>query len=427
MMFDVDPELDTEDTRISLASILELLDPIASKVSSRKYPLRGLYYNRGRQVNDSAKHLSHRTKQNYHHLRNRLSDTTSNRLRSIDEIKNKLLLRVKGLDEPLHTIFFKDINKLEKLFYPFTLFNIFSIGMIMGQFPEWFHVYYTFLLGLLMPIRFYTYYKTQTHYFMADLCYFVNFLCLVYIWVWPQSRSLFLSCFCLTFGSLSFAVITWRNSLVLHSIDKTTSCFIHIIPPVAMYVIYYGLPAEYQKERFPAAIKSSVNLKSNIVWTSLYYLLWQSMYHYFITLKKSSKIKSGERMTSFEYLTSHQFKDFWAVNLKAPWPMVIYITLQYLYQLCTMLLCSLWLRSRIAAAAFLSSIFLIAAHNGATYYVDYYGRSFEKQVNKLKAELEELQKQLYAKDNELEVLSDSDMSFSDSTVSATPDDRLSGQ
>jgi hypothetical protein len=38
-------------------------------------------------------------------------------------------------------------------------------------------------------------------------------------------------------GPLASAIITWRNSLVFHSLDKVTSLFIHVYPPVVLTVI----------------------------------------------------------------------------------------------------------------------------------------------------------------------------------------------
>ncbi|CCD26228.1 glycerophosphocholine acyltransferase NDAI_0H00540 [Naumovozyma dairenensis CBS 421] len=390
-MLEVDLNI-KEDSTVSLMNILEFLDPIASKVSTRYYQGHKRVLSR----NDLREKIRNGNK--------KLSELTSKE--KVEEWKLKVLERIKHLDKTLDSIFFKNSSTLEKAFYPFTLFNILSIGFIMGKFPEWFHVYYTLVLFFLMPIRFYTYYKIQSHYYLADLCYFVNFLCLLFIWQFPESTSLFQSCFAFTFGSLAWAVLTWRNSLVIHSIDKTTSCFIHIIPPTAMYVIFYGIKDSYREERFPGAMasKTSISMKSNIIWTSFYYLIWQILYHYFITFKKSSKIKSGQRMTSFEYLTTHQFKDFWAAKLPSPIPMIIYTILQYFYQLFTMLLCSIWIRYKKLALFFLMSIFLIAAHNGATYYIDYYGKTFKKEVDKLKIELELLQQELNDKNIQINYL-----------------------
>ena len=74
-----------------------------------------------------------------------------------------------------------------------------------------------------MPIRYYNYHKIGFHYFLADLCYFVNLLMILSIWFFPQSKRLFISTYCLAMGNNAVAIAMWRNSLVFHSLDKVTS------------------------------------------------------------------------------------------------------------------------------------------------------------------------------------------------------------
>jgi hypothetical protein len=81
------------------------------------------------------------------------------------------------------------------------------------------------------------YKKRGWHYFLFDLCYYVTILNLVYFWLLPQSQWLFVACYTLSHGSLASAVITWRNSLVFHDLDKVTSLFIHIYAPFTFTVI----------------------------------------------------------------------------------------------------------------------------------------------------------------------------------------------
>jgi hypothetical protein len=91
----------------------------------------------------------------------------------------------------------------------------------------------------LLPLRAYKYKKRSWHYFLFDLCYYVTALNFIYIWLLPQSPSLFVACYCLSHGSLASAVITWRNSLVFHDQDKVTSIFVHIYAPFTFTVIRY--------------------------------------------------------------------------------------------------------------------------------------------------------------------------------------------
>jgi hypothetical protein len=79
-----------------------------------------------------------------------------------------------------------------------------------------------------MPLRWYKYHQIGFHYFLADLCYFVNGLLFLSIWVFPQSKRLLISTYCLAFGNNAVAIAMWRNSLVFHSLDKTTT---YVSPP----------------------------------------------------------------------------------------------------------------------------------------------------------------------------------------------------
>ena len=104
---------------------------------------------------------------------------------------------------------------------------------------RWMHIAYTVQAAYYLPMRVYMYKKRAWHYFLFDLCYYINVLNLIFIWAMPDSAALFVACYCLSLGSLASAVITWRNSLVFHDWDKVTSLFIHIYPPLVFSVIRY--------------------------------------------------------------------------------------------------------------------------------------------------------------------------------------------
>ncbi|KAH3686973.1 hypothetical protein WICPIJ_002042 [Wickerhamomyces pijperi] len=329
---------------------------------------------------------------------NKIKDGTTKRrdkylhdIKDIEGLKKKLTDRVDKLDKRLNDIFYASTT--EKWFYSFAVYSIFVAGFIIGKCPQYFHVYYTALTLILMPIRFYTFWKRSFHYFLFDLCYYVNWLTLIFIWFAPHSKHLYTVCFSFTFGTLSWAVITWRNSLVLHSIEKTTSSFIHVMPPVVMFVITHQLPHDYKVTRFPATAKlTKWNFIFGVIWTSLYYLIWQLSYHYFITIRKAQKIKEG-RATSFEWLRKSFAKQWigrFVNGLPEPFPIVAFTVIQYGYQLLTMSICPVWFRYKSLASLFMTFIFLVATFNGATYYVDYYGKKLEKEVQRLQKEIDEL-------------------------------------
>ncbi|GMG20955.1 unnamed protein product [Ambrosiozyma monospora] len=284
-------------------------------------------------------------------------------------------------------------SQTEKLYYAATIYIIFLMGICIGKHPAYFHVFYTVISCVLLPIRFLTYYKMNYGYYLADLCYFVNALVFLFIWVWPDSKMLFVTCASFSWGTLSFAVITWKNKLVLHSIEKTTSTFIHVLPPTVMYVITHQIPKSVKKQRFPGAMKLETwDLWYGVFYTSLMYFVWQMSYHYFITIRKAEKIKNG-KVTSFEYLRkafANKPIGKFVNSLPGNMPVVAFSLLQYMYQLCTMSLCPIFFKYKYAASAFVSFIFLTASYNGATYYIDFYGKRLQKEVERLQAEISDL-------------------------------------
>lgn len=313
----------------------------------------------------------------------------------LETLRRSVLRKVEKLEQKLSSST-AVVSTTEKLTFSLSLLNLFYAGYIIGSHPDYFHVFYTVELAFLLPLRFYTYKRKEYHYFLADLCYFVNALNLLFIWVFPASGPLFISCYALSYGTLSWAVITWRNSLVLHSIDKTTSSFIYILPPTVFHVITHGLPnADFKSARFPGADKVETwRVINGLVWASVTYLVWQSLYHYFITLKRKDKIKAG-RATSFEYLRrsyGNTSLGKFVNGLPEPLPVVAFTLIQYGYQLATMSLCPLWYSSKLLSSLFVSFIFFWASYNGATYYIDIFGKRFQKELLKLQAEVVEWKK-----------------------------------
>ncbi|KAF9892882.1 hypothetical protein FE257_000471 [Aspergillus nanangensis] len=286
----------------------------------------------------------------------------------------------------------------EKISFIAGVSNVFISGYLIGAHPELFHIWFSVQLLYFMPIRYYRYHNKGYHYFLADLCYFVNFMCMLSIWVFPQSKRLFIGTFCLTFGNNAIAIAMWRNSMVFHSMDKVVSLFIHIIPPTALHCIVHLTAPEILKERFPAiyAIKFSdpgspdhFSLLAMMGWATLPYVVWQSAYHLLITVRRSEKIAAG-RPTSFTWLRKSYAKTWLGkivLSLPESLQALAFMMIQYLYAILTMIPCPLWFWSKWASGIFLSGLFILSVHNGATYYIDVFGNRFQKELEALKRDV----------------------------------------
>lgn len=290
----------------------------------------------------------------------------------------------------------------EKMSFIAGVLNVFISGYLIGAQPAHFYYWFTAQLCYFMPIRFYTYHKKGYHYFLADLCYFVNLLAIVSIWIFPGSKRLFISTYCLAYGNNAIAIAMWRNSMVFHSLDKVTSLFIHIMPPVTLHTLVHLTPAENLQTRFPAvyAIKFSApnspqhySLVSMLLWSTVPYVFWQAMYHIFITVRRREKIAAG-RPTSFTWLR-RTYSKVWLGKLVLALPENLqefaFMFIQYSYSCLTILPCPVWFWYRWPSALFLLSVFGWSIYNGATYYIDVFGKKFQNELEALKRDVAKLQ------------------------------------
>ncbi|KAF2751944.1 hypothetical protein M011DRAFT_393227 [Sporormia fimetaria CBS 119925] len=295
------------------------------------------------------------------------------------------------------------VTAREKASFIGGVMNIFISGYLIGAFPQYFPIWYTAQLLYFLPIRYYTYHKIGYHYFLADLCYFVNLLLLLSIWVFPNSKRLFISSYCLAMGNNAIAIAMWRNSLVFHSMDKITSLFIHIMPCVTLHCLVHLLSPEYQKQRYPAihtirfsqpGSREHYGLGSMMIWATVPYAVWQLSYHFLITVRRRDKIAAG-RPTSFTWLRKSYAKT-WIGKIVLSLPNALqepaFMLVQYAYSSLTMIPCPVWFWYRWASALFLLAVFTWSVYNGATYYIDYYGTKFQKELEALKKEVGKWQK-----------------------------------
>ncbi|WEW59991.1 hypothetical protein PRK78_005473 [Emydomyces testavorans] len=286
----------------------------------------------------------------------------------------------------------------EKVSFIAGVLNIFISGYLIGAYPTYFYYWFTGQLIYFMPIRCYTYHKKGYHYFLADLCYFVNLLTVLSIWVFPRSKRLFLSTYCLAYGNNAVAIAMWRNSMVFHSLDKVTSLFIHIMPPVTLHCIVHLTPPDLLLRRFPAAfnIKFSnpgspgyYSLGAMMLWASIPYAVWQLSYHFLITVRRREKIAAG-RPTSFTWLRRSYAKTWigkFVLSLPEPLQEPAFMLIQYIYALLTLTPCPLWFWYRWASGSFLFVVFSWSIYNGATYYIDVFGKRFQKELENLKKDV----------------------------------------
>lgn len=175
------------------------------------------------------------------------------------------------------------------------------------------------------------------------------------------------------------------------------------MPCATLHVLVHLIPEKMQLERFPAihTIKYSppdapehYRLWDMIIWATLPYAVWQLSFYFLITVRKRSKIEAGNP-TSFTWLRKsyrgNPLGDF-VLSFRESLQEPVFMCIQYTYALLTMVPCPIWFWYRWASAGFLMAVFAWSTWNGATYYIDVFGKRMEKELNQLRKEVAQMSK-----------------------------------
>ena len=177
-----------------------------------------------------------------------------------------------------------------------------------------------------------------------------------------------------------------------------SSLFIHIMPPVTLHCMVHISSLEWQRDHFPAiyAIRTSspdshehYGLWSMALWASVPYAVWQLGYHFLITVRRREKIAAG-RPTSFTWLRKSYSKTaIGRVVLSLPDALQepAFMFIQYAYAMLTMIPCPLWFWYRWFSATFLLVVFVWSVYNGATFYIDVFGKRFQNELEQLRKDV----------------------------------------
>ncbi|KAF9433799.1 hypothetical protein BGZ76_008961 [Entomortierella beljakovae] len=251
----------------------------------------------------------------YHNLRSDLSKTkhelrqkVGTKKRQLQDQMDHTTLNIKSQVDTSIRIWKKNLKKasvvrfMDKVAFTLGMFECCCTPWIISQYPGWIPLVHTIQSVILIFVRYVLYKKKSWHFFLLDMCYFVNAVVLVYLYIFPNSQELFTAVWLLSQGPLAFAIVTWRNSLVLHSLDKVTSVYIHMSPPITLYVIRWLYP-DPNYTRYPA-IKDmdALPTASSLMYAIALYLTWQIAYYVFVVVRQREKIEAGKRVTSYTWL-----------------------------------------------------------------------------------------------------------------------------
>lgn len=285
----------------------------------------------------------------------------------------------------------------------------FTLGIVMVMiaefllvgYPSGFPWFYLIVNFMLMLLRYLTYKAIKNHFFMLDFCYFLNASVLL------QSLSCsmtadsgfcstwFKSNFMLSHGPIAVAILAWQNSIVFHSLDKMTSFFIHIMPPLTCYLQRWDvIPGSMPEEGL------SLSLMQMVVIPMFWYSVWQVFYLY---IQQTIIDKDPELMTSLRYLTQCPRNPMYIITMDVCIRLgvlkqgekytsedtktkIIYVVGQWVYMFLMLIPVPLYFYFRFLNTTFLFILILAGIWRGGSYYIFKFSKSYNQKFNMPKKE-----------------------------------------
>ncbi|KAI8901703.1 hypothetical protein BC833DRAFT_521882, partial [Globomyces pollinis-pini] len=275
--------------------------------------------------------------------------------------------------------------------------------LMLSRYPDWFPLYYLVTILPLTTVRWFYYRALKWHFFLADLCYIVNGLLIVFLFYMPDSKPLFFALFGLANGPVGWAIYMWRNAMVFHSLDKITSIAIHITPAITMYTVRWMAlsrpetnTSSFQYPRFSynaSAISDetiSCGFLEGLFYTFSLYVLWQIVYYYWILVRNARKVFYENYLTSYTWLfadiiekkkNKHLVKLFDSFHSK--YHPMLFIILNFLFAVITVLPTFIFYNYFWVHTLFIFFLVTMSITNGADYYIEVFSKRYVHELQKL--------------------------------------------
>ena len=200
---------------------------------------------------------------------------------------------------------------------------------------------------------------------------------------------------------------------LLTPLFQVTSLFIHIYAPFTFTTIRHFYPEA--TKRFPALLDvPHLHPGRALMLSSAVYIIWQALYWRFVYVGQKEKLNSGKRTTSFSWLLTdtrgmigraltavpaqHRVMAFMAgqfcesiLSAHGLIPVLFNRILHAVYSIATELPpVYLLYDSPTRSTIFLFFLFGVSVWNGGGFYIEVFGRKFEKEMEALRKELAEM-------------------------------------
>jgi hypothetical protein len=327
-----------------------------------------------------------------------------------ENLKQILKSKKKQLETKLQTPPF--LRTSDKIAFTLGIITLCITEGILLRVPHLMSVWYSTLICPLIALRYYFYRKLKWHYFLFDFCYFAQVVLLAYIYIFPENTTLFHIVFALSNGPLAVGAVMWRNSLVFHDLDKLTSVFIHMFPPLVTFCLRWFPDPDAPTTKALCLTSNStddvhsacsISIFNTFVASMILYVIWQVLYLLKTEVIDKKMIeKDKEIMTSARWMSEVKPHPIWKFlkkkGIHEKYANYTLVSIQFIYTMLTLLPVIPVFNSFTLHCIYLIWVSLTCVWNGAAFYFEVFTETYSK---RLKRYLKDVEKHQHARVTEI--------------------------
>eukprot|EP00928_Gymnodinium_smaydae_P044026 TRINITY_DN29394_c0_g2_i1.p1 TRINITY_DN29394_c0_g2~~TRINITY_DN29394_c0_g2_i1.p1 ORF type:complete len:372 (-),score=47.84 TRINITY_DN29394_c0_g2_i1:219-1334(-) len=169
--------------------------------------------------------------------------------------------------------------------------NFVLIAFVLGRWPQHLWILYGLEAVVLIPAWYHhVIHYRMGHWFIVELCWVMNtiftiYMLLTYLGLVPQTWRM--TCFQMFYSHASYLsafVVVGNQAVVFHSIERTASLFIHLVPCFVAAQIRFGSRLGHRMEDYWPGVfpteeeMNEANILSNYLPGLAVYILWWAIY-----------------------------------------------------------------------------------------------------------------------------------------------------
>lgn len=274
------------------------------------------------------------------------------------------------------------VRNADKYFFTFGVLNLITLVYFSAHHQYVLMYYYTAKAPVLIALRYFSYKKSSWHWFLLDFCYAANALLLVSMWAYRDEPRVFMVAFAVINGPLASAVVLFHNSLVFHSIDKTTSVFIHVSPVLLSYVARWHLNDREYSGRFEYTVclndDCSIDWLYSYAYAVAFFAIHQVIYFFLVHFVWRKSIEENPKaLTTYRYLMRNKRSPMYkAAMMCGPGASRVMFSVWYVVFSAIIMLPSLLMYEYEGVhMAVLILVVITVVWNGSTWYMDVFRSS----------------------------------------------------